>query len=555
MKILWLMFSVIGSLYLSTGNAAKINIQVTDSSGEVIKGAQVHFNKSFIKTDTISFDVSASGRVQHTLPDESAWLVSVTAPNKEPYISYIMIDGEKEIDLKVQLPFYKYLNEIKNLKIIHSDVGLSSRKALPLTKTNEYTYAIEIKTDNELKYQISQLLEREGYIHGQIQDRFEYDGRGGYLSVIKPTNGVAKITIDTRRYQNVGDKLTTSITPSSVAEKAKLMRFFSQARGNWNQALDAYVLKHGNRDNFVIDESKWLDTIEGYLQSDKPVALKHIAAMGSAYLYNRSVQYSDYAFKNIPVDSPLWNLFDGYVSSTLLLAGVDMTDLDKMMKQGTARVNKLQFFIEKFVKKSPYTDTKKKLLMMVNRILVSSKQYSLAEVYLDMYKKHLSEDKYYIDTLANIDRSKKSLVGKTAPSFHFPSLSTQDKAFKPETFKGKYLLVDFWATWCSPCIAEMSVLHAANEQYKLANFEILSVSIDEHTSLVNEFRKGQWSMPWHNSWINEEQYEIAKEQFNINGIPKAILIDPTGNVIAQDRQIRGEKLHQLLDKLLNKKSD
>jgi thiol-disulfide isomerase/thioredoxin len=542
-----------GSLF-NLSFAAQINLKVTDTSGQIIEGAQVHFNKDFINTDTLSFDVPSSGVVRHTLPDQSAWLLSVTAPHKEAYISYIMVDGEKQIDINVQLPYYQYSGKIKELKIIHSDIGFSSRNAVPLIKTGEYTYEIDIKTDNEIKYQIAPLLERDGYIHGQIQDSFEYDKRGGYLSVLKPKNGIVSIKIDTELYENVDDKLSATITPDSVSEKAELMRYFDQAKKNWFQALADYVRLHGNRDGFAIDESQWKQKIDKYLRSDKAPTYKHIAAVGTAFLYDRDVKISNYALENVPADSPLWNLFDGYVTTTLLLSGVDMTDIDRMISEGSARVQKLQNFIDKFTRLSPYTDSKKKLLGTVIRVLISDKQFTLAEFYLESYKNHLSEDEYYVDTLNTIKRSKKTLVGKASPKFNFPSLSNQETIFQSESFKGKYVLIDFWATWCSPCIAEMSVLHSVYEQYKSKNFEILSVSIDESKSLVDSFRKGKWTMPWKNSLLNETQIDIAKEQFNINGIPSAVLIDPTGKVIAQDRQIRGENLHRLLESLLNKHS-
>ncbi len=142
-------------------------------------------------------------------------------------------------------------------------------------------------------------------------------------------------------------------------------------------------------------------------------------------------------------------------------------------------------------------------------------------------------------------RTDSLLVGGYAPEFFQPD--TVGKKVKLSNFRGKYVLVDFWASWCVPCRAENPNLVNAFRQFKDKNFTILSISMDEE--------KAPWlaairqdGLAWtHVSSLQGWQNPVAV-QYYIPEIPDDFLIDPNGKIIARD--IYGADLIALLNKIL-----
>lgn len=129
----------------------------------------------------------------------------------------------------------------------------------------------------------------------------------------------------------------------------------------------------------------------------------------------------------------------------------------------------------------------------------------------------------------------------------FSQKDTLGKMVSLESFRGKYVLIDFWASWCGPCRTENPNLVAAFKKYASKNFTILGVSLDENkTSWMNAIRKDK--LTWTQvsdlqGWKNK-----VAQMYLIRSIPANYLLDPSGKVIAKD--LRGEELQVKLKELL-----
>lgn len=137
------------------------------------------------------------------------------------------------------------------------------------------------------------------------------------------------------------------------------------------------------------------------------------------------------------------------------------------------------------------------------------------------------------------------VVGGTLPDFS--AKSPEGKEIKLSDLRGKYVLVDFWASWCIPCRAEFPHLKKAYARFKDKNFEILGYSIDNEKSLWVSALEND-DVPWLNVSTLLGMEDPTKLKYQIYGVPANFLIDPEGKVIAIN--LRGELVEPTLDKYI-----
>jgi thiol-disulfide isomerase/thioredoxin len=141
------------------------------------------------------------------------------------------------------------------------------------------------------------------------------------------------------------------------------------------------------------------------------------------------------------------------------------------------------------------------------------------------------------------------LVGKTVPAFTAKDLAGNTVNF-PGDFKGKIVMLDFWATWCAPCMAEVPTVVAAYNQHHTSGFEILGVTLDQATD-GDKVKKvtADHQMAWPELFGDAGKSHAVADMFSVNAIPSAFLVDgTTGKILAVGNDLRGEGLEKELAK-------
>ncbi|NOX90418.1 MAG: redoxin domain-containing protein [Calditrichaeota bacterium] len=529
-----------------TGNQSKLSGKIIGADGKPPVIAHIHIAEAGgnVYKPLKSVKANPDGTFEIKLPPQKYLTVLVTAPYHQALELPLARDSKTQsVELDFQLQSYLFKDPIGEVKITGDWNNFSFSSALPMQMQSDSTYVFEVKpTADTLAYQLIGLTQRELSINGTQYDYLVYDGGGDYRSVIRKTDSTMKIVFNPKELpRNYNPALPNILLRSGSLSTQEFMDIAiaeQKAVNAWRQARMNFMQKFGTDRGFRFDFSELNSFLNKKEEETGSQEVKNFIAFQRILLQSYGFSVPDSVVKKIgesvPPTDPIWSL-NPQILPFVLERTFGPEKAYAMLEEALDKIDSRYtraFILINIGMKAKYQRDNEKMASVYNKLKSDYNDMQIVQYYL-------------------IQLNPESIiaVGKPIPEFQFKSLK-DGSIISNETLKGKFFIMDFWATWCKPCVGEMPYIHKAYDRYKRKNFTILSISFDRSVDDIKKFRNGKWKMPWLHTFLDKSVRDKVAQAFEVSGIPKPILVSPEGIILAMENELRGEELDKTLRKYL-----
>ena len=484
---------------------------------------------------------TTNGKFRLTVEKAGYYKIWISSPNaKSIKIPTILTEKDKSVTLDVALTSIRLVSPLTAALI-----GVKGSNPQPMTPEPDGTFSfVATATADTLAYRLFD-VDKDGHSHNGTQsDYYVYDGGGDYYSVLrtKPDEQVKIIFDPKKMFQSPEQAMPNVKWDKAHAYLSKLFELqerFDRELANARVAYQKAKADNPDLETFTYDHSAFIKELETIQNTpSERLEVRQFAALTKSALLPYSKQTKADAqslLSLVPVSSPLWGVYGINSITSAFMTGEQTVD--------TAT----QIFTE-FKEKKPDRSVQCEALFGLGMLARGNKE-KLRSIYNE-FKTNYADLPMGKLALMEFNPDKAIQVGNPVPDFEIKLLTGE--TVSRTSMLGKYYLIDFWAVWCGPCVGEMPKLHEAYEKYKgKKGFEILSLSFDSSPDDIAKFRAAKFNMPWLHAFIENGFNNDLSKRFEVAGIPKPILVDDKGNIIAVEMDLRGTNLDKTLAKHLD----
>jgi len=420
---------------------------------------------------------------------------------------------------------------------------------------NDDKYSKVYKKDGPVSYVV--IIGEQAVSPENHEGDWEYDHNGDYNAVVETDDGKWKTSIDVNDYSTTEDEIELSMTSGRWVESP-----VNQAYSLYGKQVPSMEVANLRQDYYY------------YVQQKSKGAIKKLSKEtlekrknNTLTKFNRFVSVSDSLLS--ANDSPYLTDFVSLTKQQLMKAAdsLDTWEHNKKLLRSLqelptvfyANFNDIIYDYDFKENPKPYIEALEnaylKSLNMRNRYYLryglysrlSGSEFADNPEYVEALRTELKEigkyndlDKWPREGVPK-DLAKLKLKSMThAPDFEFKT--TDGKDTKLSEYRGKWVLLDFWGTWCGPCRGETPHLVKAYNELKDDDFEIISVSSDRSVKVVADYIKKN-KMEWPNTIDIDGYAKGVLKQYGINSFPTVMLVDPEGKFVkVKSHELRGKGL-------------
>ena len=476
----------------------------------------------------------------------------ITLSKKEPrYLSIsgvgcygnsipLLTDLEDSVEIVVHLDPVIIEDNFNDVDVGYRTEPEAALRHMRMTRQPDGTYRAAIHSlQPQIEFRILNVAKNNWpVVLGTNADSYISDGRLGYFAIKHCKNDTAVILFDPAAVPIASQASFEFIgNPSTTSRFARLHGNLTAMYMRFVDSLQTLQREKRETENFL---SSWRDSAEvlkrlilveqdPILRGELLIRYYRLRSINGMALDTPFVRTYVTA---IPCTSPLW-VFNNY----------EAFDISKIHPRGDA-------FVDSMLERNPSRELRAFLLFS----RAQEAQYKMDEKGVRLNYERLKDefgDVFWAKIAdSQIAVNMKVRRGVQVPDFAFKGMDDSTRVFSKSLLKGKVYLLDFWATWCLPCIGEIPYIKKAYEKFRSKGLRIISVSLDAQRESPLKFRKLNMNMPWDHVWIHPEDVKALSDEFEITGIPKPILVDRDGVIVGLKSEARGENLEIMLGRLL-----